>query len=310
MASTSGTPQERFAHLKRKPTLSNFGRNGSTGWPLFWKPKNKNRNKTMTENSLRSLLRRAIVAAGCFSLFALTNPALAEDFVELPQDLEIELALSALPEELRADATVYVRDPKKGFVVHRQGSNDWTTFVARTSVRFFQADWEYAYPSDQLIPMAHDRVGQAHHVIPYFDIERMRIEGVSAAEVKKIIRQRYADGTYTAPKQGGMSYMFAPILRAYKEPAKSDLLHTVSFPHHMPYAPHMNAAKVGAMDPYGRSGILNHGSNDSGAHGYMYFMVQPDQAEAILASYSDLLTKLCKLHSNWCLPDTQQPTKE
>ncbi len=310
MASTSGTPQEHFTYLKRKPTLSNFSRNGSIGWPLFWKPKNKNRNMTMAENSLRSLLRRAIVVAGCISLFALTNPALAEDFVELPQDLEIELALSALPEELRADATVYVRDPKKGFVVHRQGLNDWTTFVARTSVRFFQADWEYAYPSDQLIPMAYDKVGQAHNVIPYFDIERLRIEGVPAAETKQIIRQRYADGTYTAPKQGGLSYMFAPIHRAYSEPAKSNLITTSSFPHHMPYAPHMNAAKVGAMDPYGRSGILDHGSQDSGAHGYMYFLVQPDQAEAIRASYSDLLTKLCKHHSNWCLRDTQQPTKE
>ncbi len=266
----------------------------------------------MTEDPLKLLFRRAVVTAGCLtlagclSLFASTNPALAEDFVELPQNLEIELALSALPEELRADATVYVRDPKKGFVVHRRGSNDWISFVVRTSVRFFQADWEYAYPSDQLIPMAHDRVGQAHHVIPYFDIERMRIEGVPAAEVKKIIRQRYADGTYVAPKQGGMSYMFAPIHRAYMEPEKSDLLGTMSFPHHMPYAPNVDAKALGAMDPYGRSGILDHGGDDTGAHGYMYFLVQPDQAEAIRANYSDLLTKLCNHHSNWCLPDAQQ----
>ena len=260
----------------------------------------------MTENSLRSLRRRAIVAASCLSLFALTNPALAEDFVELPQDLEIELALSALPEELRAEASVYVRDSKKGFVVHRQGSNEWMTFVARTSVRFFQADWEYAYPSDQIIPIAYDKVGQAHHLIPYFDIERMRIEGVPAAEVKKIIRQRYADGTYTAPKQGGISYMLAPIHRAYMEPAKSDFIGTVSFPHHMPYAPNVNAKALGTMDPYRRSGILDHGGHDSGAHGYMYFMVQPDQAEAISTNYSDLLTKLCNHHSNWCLPGAQQ----
>lgn len=104
----------------------------------------------MTENPHRSYRRCAVVVAGCLSLFARANSALAEDFVALPQDLEIELALSALPEELPAAATVYARNPKKGFVVHRQGSNDWMTFAARTSVRFFQADWEYTYPSDQL----------------------------------------------------------------------------------------------------------------------------------------------------------------
>lgn len=259
----------------------------------------------MTLSSNRSSVSLPTFVAVFFSLLIVMNAALADDFVELPQDLEIALALSALPDELQADATVYVRDPKKGFVVHRQGSNDWITFVARTSVRFNEADWDYEYPSDQIIPQAHDKVGQAHHVIPYFDIESMRIEGVAAAEAKKIIRQRFADGTYTAPAKGGMSYMLAPIHRAYMEPSRSNLIMTVSFPHHMPYAPHMNAAKLGAMDPHGRSGLLDHGSEDTGAHGYMYFGVQPDQAEAIRANYSDLLTKLCKHHSNWCLLDAQ-----
>ena len=256
----------------------------------------------MTLNTAKSLGMLTTIAAGFLSLFVMTSTAFAADFVELPQNLEIELALSALPEELHAAATVYVRDPKKGFVVHRQGSNDWITFVARTSVRFNEADWDYEYPSDQIIPMAHDKVGQGHHVIPYFDIERMRIDGVPAAEAKKIIRQRFADGTYTAPTKGGMSYMLAPIHRAYMEPSKSNLIMTVSFPHHMPYAPYMKAAELGASDPHGRSGILDHGSHDSGAHGYLYFMVQPDQAEAIRAKYADLLTKLCDHHANWCLP--------
>ena len=245
-----------------------------------------------------------------FTLLLFADASYGEDFVELPRDLEVRLALSALPEELQSDATVYVRDPKKGFVVHRQGSNDWITFVARTSVRFHEADWEYEYPSDQLIPQAHDQVGQAHHVIPYFDIERMRIEGVAAADAKETIRQRFADGTYKAPSRGGMSYMLAPIHRAYMEPAKSNFIDTVSAPHHMPYAPHMNAATLGAMDPHGRSGILDHGNHDSGAHGYMYFMVQPDQAEAIRAKYAGLLDGLCNHHNNWCLPDPQWLTKE
>lgn len=264
---------------------------------------------------LRHVLTNALgtfagVSCACLSFLLLADIAVANDFAELPEELEVELALSALPEELQAHATIYVRDPKTGFVVHRQGSNGWVTFVARTSVRFHEADWEYEYPIDQIIPMAYDKVGQAHHLVPYFDIERMRIDGVSAPEAKRVIHSRFAEGTYSAPSKGGMSYMLAPIHRAYMEPAISSYLGTVSFPHHMPYAPHVNAASFGAMDPHGHSGVLDHGGPDSGAHGYMYFLVQPDQGEAIRTKYADLLTKLCKHHSNWCLPDPQQPEKE
>ncbi len=250
-----------------------------------------------------SPLRRFVTFALALSIgFTNLGIAAADTFVDLPRDLEIELALSALPEDLRDGSAIYLRDPKKGFVLYRKGTNEWMTFVARTSVRFYDANWEYEYPGDQIIPMAHDKVGLAHHIVPYFDIERMRIDGMSAKEAKKIIRQRFEDGTYTAPTKGGMSYMFAPIHRAYMEPAKSNRMATVSFPHHMPYAPHMSTTKIGTIDPHGRSGILDHGSADSGVHGYMYFMVQPDQAEVIRANYMGLLSQLCKHHNNWCLP--------
>ena len=41
----------------------------------------------------------------------------------LPRDLEIQLALSALPPHLRDNATVYVLNPDKGFEVERKGTN-------------------------------------------------------------------------------------------------------------------------------------------------------------------------------------------
>ena len=41
----------------------------------------------------------------------------------LPRDLEIQLALSALPPHLRDNATVYVLNPDKGFEVARKGTN-------------------------------------------------------------------------------------------------------------------------------------------------------------------------------------------
>jgi len=256
----------------------------------------------MSLSAARPFLKLVGTIAAFLLLSVAVRPALANGFVKLPQKLEVELALRSLPEGLQAEATVYVRDSKKGFVIFRKGSNGWMAFVARTSVRFYGADWKYSYPSDQLIAQAHHKVGQDHHVIPYFDLELMRIKGVSAIQTKKIIRQRFKDGTYKAPAKGGMSYMLSPIHRAYMEPAKSSLIKTFSFSHYMTYAPHMDATQLGLMDPHRRSGLLDHGGHDSGAHGYIYFMVQPDYAKTIRTKYSRLLIKLCKHHVNWCLP--------
>ena len=50
----------------------------------------------------------------------------------LPRDLEIQLALSALPPHLRDNATVYVLNPDKGFEIARKGTNGFDAFVART----------------------------------------------------------------------------------------------------------------------------------------------------------------------------------
>jgi len=44
----------------------------------------------------------------------------------LPRDLEIQLALSALPPHLRDNATVYALNPDKGFEIARKGTNGFT----------------------------------------------------------------------------------------------------------------------------------------------------------------------------------------
>ena len=48
----------------------------------------------------------------------------------LPRDLEIQLALSAVPTLLRDNATVYVLNPDKGFEFARKGTNGFQAFVA------------------------------------------------------------------------------------------------------------------------------------------------------------------------------------
>ncbi|MGH9847718.1 MAG: hypothetical protein ACREEM_54200, partial [Blastocatellia bacterium] len=72
-------------------------------------------------------------------LFSLTASAeekeahgLMNKIEPLPRDLEIQLALSALPPHLRENATVYTLNPDKGFEVARKGTNGFHAFVART----------------------------------------------------------------------------------------------------------------------------------------------------------------------------------
>lgn len=257
--------------------------------------------QTLRQKSLR-FVYCAFAVAYLFSAGAVQ--AAADDFVELPRDLEIKLALSALPEALQEGAAIYVRDSKEGFVLHREGTNGFATFVVRTSVRFYEADWPYTYPRDQLIPIAYDRVGTRHHMKPFIDIERMRTVGVSPEEAKRQLRKRFKDGTYTAPTKGGMSYMLAPILRAYAAPAQSSEVVTYSNPHYMSYAPYVVTKDLGQMDPHYRAGTLDHGGRNTGPHGYLYFMVQQDQVDAIRAKHADLLDRLCALNTNWCLPNS------
>ena len=80
-------------------------------------------------------IQTIMVIAGLL-LFSLT--AIAEDnqppkvmnkVEPLPRDLEIQVALSALPPHLRDNATVYVLNPDKGFEVARKGTNGFTPLL-------------------------------------------------------------------------------------------------------------------------------------------------------------------------------------
>lgn len=247
--------------------------------------------------------RGALFSLLILSVTGLASTASAQEMIELPQNLEIDLALSALPERLQEDATVYLLDPAQGYVLHREGQNGFATFVARTSIRFYSAGWPYSYPRDQLIPMAFDSVGIEHHMQPWFAIAKMRAQGVSAKNAKTRLQKDFRDGLYKAPVKGGISYMFAPIHRAYMAPEISEEMITVSMPHYMPYAPYVTPAQLGNDTPMnGGPFVLNHGGKDSGPHGYMMFMLPMPKADSLRAKYAPLLEKLCGLHADWCLP--------
>ncbi|HJS76649.1 MAG TPA: hypothetical protein VJ778_04525, partial [Burkholderiales bacterium] len=82
-------------------------------------------------------IQTMVVIAGL--LLALTasaettqSPEMTNNIEPLPRDLEIQLALSALPPHLRDNATVHILNPAKGFEVARKGTNGFHALVART----------------------------------------------------------------------------------------------------------------------------------------------------------------------------------
>src|SRR5438094_9355026 len=141
----------------------------------------------------------------------------------LPRDLEIQLALSALPPHLRDNATVYVLNPDKGFEVARKGTNGFHTFVARTGDDSFRGTWLLKeYRDDILYPISFDEAGAKAQMPVFFDAAAMQAKGIPSEELKKIIQERYKTSYYKAPERAGVSYMLSPILRTNMNPDATD----------------------------------------------------------------------------------------
>src|SRR5947207_13117050 len=103
---------------------------------------------------MRTVQTLAVIAGWLVWLGA--NPRNAIE--PLPRDLEIQLALSALPPHLRDSATVYVLNPDKGFEVARKGTNGFHAFVARTGDDAMRGAWPLKkYRDDILYPISFDQ---------------------------------------------------------------------------------------------------------------------------------------------------------
>jgi hypothetical protein len=217
----------------------------------------------------------------------------------LPRDLEIQLALSALPQHLREKATVYVLNPAKGFEVAQKGTNDFYAFVARTGDDTFKGTWPLTeYRDDILYPVSFDKAGSKAQMRIFFDAAEMQAKGTPPGELKKIMQERYKKGFYKAPGRAGVSYMLAPVLRTYFNPEESDQVMTINFPHVMYYAPDVTnkdigGGKPGGMEPF----VILHGH-----HGYMIQPLGVTERAAVNKEYAEMLTRLCKIKDVWCLP--------
>ncbi len=218
----------------------------------------------------------------------------------LPRDLEIELALSALPPHLRDNATVYVLNPDKGFEVARKGTNGFHTFVARTGDDAFRGSWPFTeYRDDILYPISFDAAGAKQQMRVFFDAAEMQAKGTPPGELKKIIKERFKTGYYKAPERAGVSYMLSPILRTYWNPEESgDNVATINYPHVMYYAPNVSDKDIGS----GKRGGMYPFVIMPGPHGYFIQPIDLTERAAINKEYEEMLARVCKIKEVWCLP--------
>jgi hypothetical protein len=211
----------------------------------------------------------------------------------LPRDIEVKLALSSIPPHLRADATMFVLDPSKGYVVERQGTNGFTCFVERTD--YVRAE----YRDDLLVPICFDPEGTRTIEPVSFDVARIRAEGkLSAQELKNLIVQRFTDGVYHSPARPGISYMIAPIIRLYMGPQSKDIA-TMNMPHYMFYAPNLSSADFGGGKTFGQYPYLA----NPGPHAYMILHVGAAEKAEINREHQDLLQEICEYRAFYCLDE-------
>jgi hypothetical protein len=217
----------------------------------------------------------------------------------LPRDLEIQLALSALPPHLRDNATVYVLNPERDFEVARKGTNGFHTFVARTGDDTFRGAWPFKeYRDDILYPVSFDKAGVGAQMRVFFDAAEMQANGAPPGELKQIIKDRFKSGYYNAPDRAGISYMLSPVLRTYWNPEETDSVVTMSYPHVMYYAPNVSSEDIGA----GKLGGMYPFVIFPGPHGYFIQPVGLTERAAINKEYEEMLARLCKIKEVWCLP--------
>jgi hypothetical protein len=158
----------------------------------------------------------------------------------LSQAKEVELALSAGPEHLRGEASVYVFGDE-GYVRVKAGSNGFSCLVNRDG---FQS-------GDQTVrPTCWDAEGSATILPVMLRVGELLAKGQSADEVKRDIDAGFKEDRYFSPRKAGIAYMLQGDVQV--DP-KTQAIESRSFPpHYMIYAPGVSNADIGISKEAGK----------------------------------------------------------
>lgn len=231
---------------------------------------------------IKSIVVVLLTMAGVTLGTALYNaPAAAEPALPalMPEALEIELALSAVPKKLRDGAAVFVLR-RGGYAQARAGSNHYMCFVMRTVPRFD------VQSTDTLIPICFDQEGTRTIAPLHFDVAKYREQGLQPEEMRQRIKAAFANGEYTAPNQTGISFMISPILNL--PDGKGGIWNYP--PHFMFYAPHLTNEEVDTVRD--TSGGWLPWINNMGPHGMIIVPVGQAERDVIRQESQDLIQQV------------------
>jgi hypothetical protein len=145
----------------------------------------------------------------------------------LPTDLELRLAVNALPKDLRDGASVLVLEPA-GYVKARTGINPFTCMVSRRG--------------GNLYPVCFDEEGTRTILPAFADDAVLRLKGGTDQEVERQLAEGFEQGRYRPPARPGIAYMLSPATYMLEGGRL-----TRTPPHTMFYAPFLTNADVAGM---------------------------------------------------------------
>jgi hypothetical protein len=158
----------------------------------------------------------------------------------LPREREIEVALSAAPEHLRAGAAVYARTAT-GYVLARKGTNGFTCIIQHT------------HPPRDLEPNCYDAEGTAAILPRVLYTAERRAQGADSETIEQEVEDRYRSGRFRKVTRPAFSYMLSPEQRFYDAKTGSlDPWH----PHVMIFFPELTNADIGGAP---REDAVRHG---------------------------------------------------
>ena len=173
----------------------------------------------------------------------------------ISRDLELRLAVNALPKDLRDAASVLVLE-KGGYTKARTGTNPFTCMVSRRGGNFY--------------PVCFDEEG-ARTILPEFvDDTVLRLKGASDQEIERQLADGFEHGRYRPPARPGIAYMLSPATYMLEG---GKLART--FPHTMFYAPFLTNADIAGMP--GKSAFVDR----PGPHGMIIVVAGQKERETL-----------------------------